>query len=100
MEAIAERYPSCPAEHAHRVASRAAQRGSLRVGRSTGGRALEPHAIDLAVIAWIRHQYTDYDTLLMQGTDRLSARQAIQPETERVLSRWSVGNQFWTTLDV
>ncbi|MGH7138957.1 MAG: DUF2293 domain-containing protein [Pirellulales bacterium] len=37
----------------------------------------------------MRHQHTAYDTLLMQGTDRLSAREAIQPEVQRVLSRWS-----------
>lgn len=87
--AILQRYPSCPAEEAHRVASHTAQRGSGRVGRSAGGRALEPDAIDLAVIAWIRHQHTDYDTLLMRGTDRSSARQAILPAIECVLSQWS-----------
>ena len=87
-QAIVARYPSCPAEEAHRIASHTAQRGSGRVGRSAGGRALKPQTIDLAVIAWIRHQHTSYDTLLMQGTDRIRAREAIQPELQRVLSRW------------
>lgn len=88
-KAIVDRYPSYPAEEAHRIAAHTAQRGSGRVGRSAGGRALEPQAIDLAVRAWIRHQHTTYDTLLMQGTDRLSAREAIEPDVQRVLSRWS-----------
>lgn len=88
-QAIVERYPSCPAEEARRIASHTAQRGSGRVGRSAAGRALDSHAIDLAVIAWIRHQHTDYDTLLMRGTDRCDARQAIQPQIESVQSRWS-----------
>lgn len=88
-QGIMERYPSCSAEEAHRIAAHTAQRGSGRIGRSAGGRVLDPRALDLAVIAWIRHQHTDYDTLLMRGADRLSARQAIQPEIESVLSRWS-----------
>lgn len=88
-QAMMERYPSCPADEAHRIASHTAQRGSGRIGGSAGGRAFDPRALDLAVIAWIRHQHTDYDTLLMQGVDRLSARQTIQPEIECVLSHWS-----------
>jgi hypothetical protein len=88
-EAIRARHPGCPAEEARRIAHHTALRGSGRIGRSAAGRALEPEAIDLAVIAWIRHQHTAYDTLLMEGTDRLSAREMIHPEILRVLSQWS-----------
>ncbi len=88
-QAIRARYPGCPAEEVHRIARHTAQRGSGRIGRSAAGRALEPEAIDLAVIAWIRHQHTAYESLLMQGTDRLGAREMIRPEIQRVLSQWS-----------
>lgn len=88
-QAIRARYPVCPAEEANRIAHHSALRGSRRVGRSAAGRALEPEAIDLAVIAWIRHQHTTYDTLLMQGTDRLRAREMIRSQMLSVLSQWS-----------
>jgi hypothetical protein len=88
-QAIRDRYPGCPPEEAHRIAGHTALRGSGRIGRSAAGRALEPEAIDLAVVAWIRHQHTAYDTLLMQGTDRPSAREMIRPEVLRVVSQWS-----------
>jgi hypothetical protein len=90
-QAIQARYPRCPAEEAGRIARHTALRGSGRVGRSAAGRALEPTAIDLAVSAWIRHQHTPYDSLLMQGSDRLEARALIRPEIQRVLAEWSAG---------
>jgi hypothetical protein len=88
-EAIQARYPGCPTEEASRISRHTALRGSGRVGRSAAGRALEPEAIDLAVVAWIRHQHTAYDTLLMGGTDRIDAREIIRPEILRVQSQWS-----------
>jgi hypothetical protein len=88
-QAIQERYPGCPAEEARRIAQHTALRGSGRIGRSAAGRALESQAIELAVSAWIRHQHTEYDTLLMQGSDRQGARELIRSDVLRVLSRWS-----------
>ncbi len=87
--AIRGRYPGCPAEEGRGIALHMALGGSGRIGRSAAGRALEAEAIDLAVIAWIRHQHTAYDTLLMQGVDRLDARARIRPEMEQVLAEWS-----------
>jgi hypothetical protein len=86
---IRERHPRCPAEEARRIARHTALRGSGRIGRSAAGRALEPQAIDLAVIAWVRHQHTNYDTLLMQGAERLDAREMVRAEIGRVLAQWS-----------
>jgi hypothetical protein len=86
---IRTRYPGCPADEAGRIAEHTALRGSGRVGRSAAGRALEPRTVDLAVVAWVRHQHTDYDALLMQGTERLVARERIRAQIERVLSGWS-----------
>src|SRR5450755_3203941 len=45
------RLSGCPADRALAIASHAAVRGSGRVGRSAGGRVLEPEAIELAVAA-------------------------------------------------
>jgi hypothetical protein len=58
------------------------------VGRSASGRALDEHALRLAVIASIRHNHTDYDKLLMRGFERSEARWAVQDKIAEVLSTW------------
>jgi hypothetical protein len=86
--AIVELFPSCPPERARAVAEHAAQRGSGRVGRSAAGRALDPEAITLAVLASVRHLDTRYDDLLMSGTPRAEARVKVSADGERVLDGW------------
>lgn len=86
---IAERYPGCPSEEARQLAEHTARRGSGRVGRSAAGRALDPQAVQLAVVAWIRHQHTNYDALLMAGHARADARDLIRDDVRRVLAAWS-----------
>ena len=81
-------YPGCPGKRAESIARHAGRRGSGRVGRSAAGRALDPGAIALAVIASVRHEDTHYDELLMAGTDRAGARDEVRPEVERILERW------------
>jgi len=88
-EALLAEYPNCPAEEARRIAEHTAQRGSGRVGRSAAGCELDPNALDLAVGAWIRHNHTEYDTLLMQGTDRRMARRMVRDQIGEVLAKWS-----------
>src|SRR6266540_3478953 len=68
-------------------ARRAATRGSGRVGRSAAGRALDPHAIELAVIASVRHENTTYDDLLMAGVDRGDARDRVRADVDDILDR-------------
>ena len=63
-------------------------RCSGRVGRSAAGRALDDHALALAVAAWVRHRHTRYDELLMSGQERAAARSAIREEMDSVLDRW------------
>ena len=70
-QAISQRFPGCPADEARRIAEHTGCRSSGRVGRSAAGRALDATAVDLAVIAHIRHTHTKYDELLMAGTERL-----------------------------
>ena len=86
---IVEQFPACPPEEARAIAEHTALRGSGRVGRSAAGRALDPRAIELAVIAHIRHTHTNYDELLMQGTERLEARGLIREGIDRVLGSWA-----------
>jgi hypothetical protein len=87
--AIREMYPDCPVQEAERIALHAARRGSGRVGRSAAGRRLDPEALQLAVKAWVRHNHTDYDRLLMEGADRAAARSGVSEKIRNILDRWS-----------
>jgi hypothetical protein len=88
-QAICERHPGCPAAEARLIAAHAGCRSSGRVGRSAAGRALDGTAVDLAVIAHIRHTHTNYDLLLMRGTARMDARALIREKIDRVLEKWA-----------
>jgi len=90
-QAILQRYPNCPAKEARRIAEHTGCRSSGRVGRSAAGRALDASAVNLAVIAHIRHMHTNYDELLMRGTERLAARALVRKAIDRVLAEWSGG---------
>jgi hypothetical protein len=87
--AIAQRYPGCPADEARQIAEHTGRRSSGRVGRSAAGRALDGAAVDLAVRAHIRHAHTDYDELLMGGTERVDARALVLEKIDGVLAKWS-----------
>jgi hypothetical protein len=84
-------FPGCPRERAEAIARHAALRGSGRVGRTAAGRAAEPQAVELAVIASIRHNDTDYDDLLMSGVDRAEARERVDGQVDAVLEHWRRG---------
>jgi len=88
---ILKDFPGCPETEAEEIAAHTAERGSGRVGRSAAGRELDPRAISLAVVARIRHQYTDYDQLLMNGVERMSARAQIRDVQQQVIDRWQTG---------
>jgi hypothetical protein len=81
-------FPGCSPERAESIARHAAERGSGRVGRSAGGRALDTGALELAVAASVRHEDTPYDDLLMSGVDRDEARDRIRDQVRRVLDDW------------
>lgn len=86
---IARLFPRCPAERAEAIAGHTAARGSGRVGRSAAGRSLDEKAITLAVVASVRHEDTEYDSLLMSGVPREEARDRIRPDIDRVLDTWA-----------
>lgn len=84
-------FPGCPAERAAAIARHTAARGSGRVGRSAAGRALDSTAVELAVVAAVRHEDTGYDELLMSGFGREDARERVRGDVELVLERWRRG---------
>jgi hypothetical protein len=87
-EEIMRLFPACPADRANAIAVHTGLRGSGRVGRSAAGRALDESAIVLAVAASVRHQDTNYDSLLMAGVTRDIARERVRPAIDRVLAAW------------
>jgi hypothetical protein len=87
-QSIRRFYPNCPAEEAENIARHTAERGSGRVGRSAAGRDLEEQALELAVTAWIRHRWTDYDMLLSSGRERLDARELVCHKVRETADRW------------
>jgi hypothetical protein len=89
LQAIQQQFPACPPDEAQAIAEHTAERGSGRVGRSAAGRALDPRALELAVIAHIRHTHTNYDQLLMRGAERLDARALVRERIDQVLGNWS-----------
>ncbi|MCF8080209.1 MAG: DUF2293 domain-containing protein, partial [Desulfobacterales bacterium] len=76
-ERIRELYPLCPEGRGRLIAEHACRKYSGRVGRSAAARALDAHAVQLAVTAHVRHAETNYDEMLLQGVDRLEAREKV-----------------------
>lgn len=85
---IRRMFPGCPRPRAEAIARHTAARGSGRVGRSAAGRTLDQAAVELAVVAFVRHENTGYDSLLMRGVERGEARGRVRAEVERVLDCW------------
>jgi hypothetical protein len=74
---------------AEAIARHTSLRSSGRVGRSAAGRSLDEAAITLAVVASVRHEDTQYDSLLMSGDSREDARDRIRAPVDRILAAWA-----------
>ncbi len=85
---IRKMFPNMPSSEEIKIAQYACMKYSGRIGRSALAKSLEPKAIELAVIAHIRHNYTNYDELLMAGLDRSLARDEVREEVEKILNEW------------
>ena len=70
------------------IAEHACLKHSRRVGRSAAAKRFKPTAVDLAVVAHVRHEHTSYDELLSKGYDRFEAREMVRDEIDGVLGRW------------
>lgn len=90
--AIVREFPGCPPKEASRIAEHACLKSSGRVGRSAAAKRFDHEAVRLAVVAAVRHQFTDYDRLLLDGVERLEARALVSGAVERKLEQWSQQN--------
>jgi hypothetical protein len=86
--AIRAQFPGCSTQRAEGIARHAGTRSSGRIGRTSAGRALSPDAVQLAVIAAVRHNDTRYEELLMAGVPRNEARDLVRDDIEQVLRGW------------
>ena len=66
---VRELYPQCPAGRETTIAEHACLKYSGRVGRTAAAKSLADEAVDLAVMAHIRHAETRYDQLLRRSWD-------------------------------
>jgi hypothetical protein len=85
---VRELFPSCPEGRELAIAEHACLKYSGRVGRSASAKSLDEGAVQLAVVAHVRHQETEYDKLLARGYDRREARSQVQATVARVMSCW------------
>lgn len=81
-------FPGCPPQRAEAIAGHSGSRSSGRIGRTATGRALDPDAVTLAVVASIRHEDTPYDELLMSGAARSAARERVRALVDVMLETW------------
>ena len=81
-------FPGCPVGRELEIAAHACRKYSGRVGRSAAAKALDAAAVELAVIAHIRHAESHYDDLLLQGWERQDARREVKAAVEKVLQKW------------
>lgn len=92
VESFAKRickiFPRCPQGAEVVIAEHACQKYSGRVGRSAAAKRLDEEAIELAVIAHIRHTYTQYDELLMKGFPRWEAREQVREAIAQQMAEW------------
>ena len=96
--AIRAQFPGCPPDRAQRIARHAGARSSGRIGRTSAGRALDPEAVQLAVVAAVRHEDTRYDDLMMNGVPRAEAREFVREDIDRVVRSW-LGRGMATSVD-
>jgi hypothetical protein len=85
---ISDLFPGCPVEEQRTIAEHACRKYSGRVGRSAAAKQLEATAVELAVLAHIRHVHTRYDGLLVRGVPRQEARALVAEAVTEQLHRW------------
>jgi hypothetical protein len=88
-EAVRARFPGCPDGEELRVAAYACARHKGRVGRVSLENGYFDEAVELSVVAHVRHRHTGYEALLRRGATREAARAASRAEVSAVLAAWS-----------
>lgn len=77
---IAEHHPACPTQIKKQIVFRVCSRHwrEATVGLAVG----------LAMENYVRHEMTDYDTLLAAGQDRDDARKAVRQTVDAIIREW------------
>ncbi|MBW2707445.1 MAG: DUF2293 domain-containing protein [Deltaproteobacteria bacterium] len=88
---VREIFPSCPVARERLIAEHACRKYSGRVGRSAAAKTLDEEAVRLAVTAHARHAETNYDDLLLKGSERREAREKVYQKVIQILDRWTHG---------
>lgn len=81
---IRAEFPGMPEYDVEDCANHATEIGSGRIGRSQ-------YALERAypaVVAYIRHRYTDYDSYLEEGWDRDESRWAVKHRISEIIEGW------------
>ncbi len=81
-------FPRIPPGREVSIAEHACRKYSGRVGRTAAAKNLDENAINLAVMAHIRHTETEYDELLARGHERWEARELVREAVHWVLTQW------------
>ncbi|MCJ1412307.1 hypothetical protein MMC19_006401 [Ptychographa xylographoides] len=84
-EAIKDLFPNIPPKDLHDIVTHAFEVGKSRVG--TASELSLPRRVQLAVVAHIRHTYTDYDKLLKQIPYQAARALIEQPSLDK-LAQW------------
>ncbi len=85
---VREYFPNCPKGREEVIAEHACLKYSGRVGRSSAAKEFDKKAVELAVVAHIRHAETNYDDLLGGFYDRVEARRQVQEKVAEILGKW------------
>jgi hypothetical protein len=75
--------PNIPPHESAAVVDHACDSAGLRAASAES-------AAWLALVAYVRHAFTDYDALMAEGYDRDSARFFVLTEMQAVLGSWGV----------
>ncbi|HMB31093.1 MAG TPA: DUF2293 domain-containing protein [Desulfohalobiaceae bacterium] len=87
-KAITQLYPGIPSSREMSIAEHACRKYTGRIGRTAAAKELAKEAINLAVIAHIRHVETEYDDLILSGFDRISARTKVDDQIQEIFEQW------------
>lgn len=81
-------FPGCPPETARTIAEHATAIGSGRVGRVTTTES-DVDSVHAAVVAYIRHNYTSYDDIVVD-VGREEARLMVAPQIREMINVWTL----------
>ncbi|MCJ1243502.1 hypothetical protein MMC30_000699 [Trapelia coarctata] len=86
-EAIKDLFPKIPQKDLHDIVTHAFELGTQRVGAVEDPKLSLPRRVQLAVVAHIRHNYTQYDKLLKQVPWQAARAMIEQPSLDK-LAQW------------